>query len=328
MTYRKVIGAVLVFSILAAIAYIFGQSHKPAISQSTLFNSSQIEIEAPTGAPIQGTVAKKIDVAPITEKRGVTTTIDSNLPSWKDLQNKYAYPEDDLPAYVADLLQKYDQDIDGSISMKLYKAFTYCNSAPKSINELESLKKTYEEASLLSGADNGQIQENIARADKQYSTCQQLEQIVPNFQLYDYIQNAATLGDASAKVGLATAIQAPNFDQLSESAKSEYRKKMGSLLEEARIACEPKAFQAFANAKAFGEGSLWVDPNPVPDEIRSYANLLAYGMYYHNKTKDGAAIVQQNNGILQTKAGSMSPEQISEAEAYGRYLFNSNCTSK
>lgn len=327
MTYRKVIGAILVFSILAAIAYIFGQFHWPATSLATLSSSSQIKIEAPIGKPIQETVVKKIDAAPIAEER-VVTNIDANLPSWKDLQNKYAYPEDGLPAYVADLLQKYDHDTDGTISMKLYKALTYCNSAPKSISELELLKKAYEEASLLSGADNGQTQDNIARADKQYSTCQQLEQMLPNFQLYDYIQNAAALGDATAKVGLATAIQPPGFEKWEESAKLEYKKKMGLFLEEARSACEPKAFQAFASAKAFGEGVLWIDPKPVPDEIKAYANTLAYGMYFHNKTKDGASIVQQNNGVLQAKAGSMSPEQISEAEAYGRYLFGSNCTSK
>jgi hypothetical protein len=245
----------------------------------------------------------------------------SSLISMKDFRKHLRLPKDGIIEYVASIFDQ--QDKDGTINYMLAKAFSICEIAPQNEIELQERKKMYEEASLNAGDDNGETQENIERAEKEYFTCKELKARYPNLHAYDFFYKSALLGNSNSKFVIAAMYTPPKYDNWSFEEKEIHKKNMGKMLSEARSQCEPGAFLAFANGRGFDEGKLWVDPNPLPEKIRRLANLSTYNLIYSNKFSDG-----QSDYIAQATqlAASMAEEDRIFSEQEGNRMYNNYCS--
>lgn len=241
---------------------------------------------------------------------------------WSPKFGQYRVPSEDLSSEVSNIIESIQTDPSGRSEFKLFRIAEFCARAPKSEDELQEIKSLYEDASLMSGQGNGEIIENIARADMHYKECKELQK-KNLLEPYYYLDAAAAKGDPGAKIVLATLYKPKDFSSWHPDSREKYRNKMESALKDARADCEPMAF--YAIAQGVSENDLWVDSSKIPKDIRKYSNLLAQGMIHANKIQNSDQDLIATRAKLKSLALAMNESDIEEAEMYGRYLYQESC---
>lgn len=211
------------------------------------------------------------------------------LPSYKNISQETYVSREQVLEFVANNIDKQNDDPTGKINLMLGKAFSHCASAPKTDAELEELKKMFESVSLENGANNGEIQESVRRAEDLYLMCKTLRETYPSNTGTKFLQRSSEIGNPLAKTILAAFYKPGDFDSWAEEKKSNYRLDMGKNLLNARGQCEPKAFEVIAQAESFEYGNTWEIENTI-DENFKLAHLYAYNMIMSRKFSDGNQI--------------------------------------
>jgi hypothetical protein len=248
----------------------------------------------------------------------------SSLISMQDFRKHLRLPKEGILEYAASIIGQQDNDKDGTINLMLGKAFSICEIAPQNEQELKERKSMYEEASLDAGSNNGETQANITRAEKEYRTCKELREKYSGYHAYDFYSKSALLGNSQAKYVVAATYMPPDYEKWTLPEKEAHKKNMGKMLSDARSQCEPNAFLAFSNGRGFDEGKLWIDPNPLPENVRSFANLLAHNLIYTNKFSDG---VSSHVGSMNELAEQMTKEEREFAGKEGRRMYQDYCAN-